>query len=226
VDHSRSMSNKQVKLIGIGGCARTGKDTFSTILIKQLELVGKKVKRIALADPLKFMCDEFCQKNLGISAFTQIPEEKLLVRPLLVWFGDTKRKQTNGRFWMDLANKSIEEATVAGYDYVVITDVRYDHYEKDEVHWMLREKNGILVHISQYSWEYPTTTKVSQPILTRTFVPPANDHELLNDPKVSKKAHVRVVWENVGKCTNDELLAHPALNKHVSDFIFGWIIKP
>lgn len=217
--------HEQLKVINIGGAARAGKDTFASILINQLHLVGKKVKRVALADPLKAMCDEFCQKNLGISSFTQVPAEKLLIRQLLVWFGDAKRKQTNGRFWIELANKSIEEAKLAGYDYVVVTDVRYDHYEKDEVYWALHEKNGVLAHISQYAWEYPTTTKVSQPPLTRIFVPPANDHELLNDPKVAKKAHVRIEWENVGKLSNDELIAHPSLNKHVADFIFGWILK-
>lgn len=214
-----------MNIVTLSGCARSGKDTFASILINQLQLVGKKVKRVALADPLKEFCDEFCQKNLGISSFTQVPEEKLLIRPLLVWFGDAKRKQTNGRFWIELANKSIEEAKLAGYDYVVVTDVRYDHYEKDEVYWALHEKSGVLAHISQYSWEYPATTKVSHPPLTRIFVPPANDHELLNDPKVSKKAHVRIEWENVGKMSNDELIANPSLNKHVADFIFGWILK-
>lgn len=217
-----NMTNS-AKLLALSGCARCGKDTFASILIKQLELTGKKVKRIALADPLKSLCDEFCKKNLGLSAHTQVSEEKLIIRPLLVWFGDAKRKQTNGRFWIDLADKSIDDATATGYDYVVVTDVRYDHYEKDEVHWALREKQGVLVHISQYAWEYPTTTKVSQPALTRIFVPPANEHELLNDPKVKKKATVCMEWENVGKCPSDELIANQTLNKHVSDVIRGWI---
>lgn len=218
--------SKQPFIIALSGVARSGKDTFASILIKQLELVGKKVKRVAFADPLKGMCNEFCQKNLAISSYTQIPDEKLIIRPLLVWFGDTKRKQTNGRFWIDLANKSIEDVSDNEYDYIVITDVRYDHYEKDEVYWVLREKNGVLIHISQYSWEYPATTKVSQQVLSRTFVPPANDHEMLNDPKVKKKANVRVEWENAGKLSESELLANPTLNKHVSDVIRGWIMKP
>lgn len=223
------MENTIPKVIGISGVARAGKDTFAAILIKQLELAGKKVKRVALADPLKLFCDEFCRKNLGISAFTQDNAEKLLIRPLLVWFGDAKRKQTNGRFWIEQADKAIWDAGLTDenkkpYDYVVVTDVRYDHYEADEASWIKREKNGVLIHVSQFSWEYPPTTKVAQPPLTRWFVPPANDHEMLNDPKVAKKANVRVEWENVGKMTNEELQAHPVLNKHVSDVIRGWIL--
>ena len=138
-------------IIGISGVARSGKDTFAAILIKQLELKGKRVKRLALAAPLKEFCDEFCQKNLGISAFTQNNDEKLMIRPMLVWFGDAKRKQTNGRFWVDLADKTIKDAEAEGYDYAIVTDVRYDHYERDEVHWLKHEREGILIHVSQFS---------------------------------------------------------------------------
>lgn len=217
-------TSNRLRVIGIGGCARAGKDTFAAILIKQLELKGKRVKRLALAGPLKEFCDEFCQKNLGISAFTQNNDEKLMIRPMLVWFGDAKRKQTNGRFWVDLADKTIKGAEAEGYDYAIVTDVRYDHYERDEVHWLKREREGILIHVSQFSWLRPSTTKVSTTPLTRVFVPPANDHELLNDPKVAKKADVRVEWENVGNLSDEEMLAHPALNKHVSDVIRGYIL--
>ena len=217
-------SNK-LKVIGIGGCARAGKDTFASILIKQLELKGKRVKRVALAGPLKAFCDEFCQKNLGVSAFTQDDGEKLLIRPMLVWFGDAKRKQTEGRFWIDLADKQIDQAIADGYDFVIVTDVRYDHYERDEANWIKTDRKGILIHVSQYSWDRPATTKVSQSQLTRTFVPPANDHEMLNDPKVAKKATVRVEWENVGKMSKSDLMAHPSLNKHVSDVVREYIIR-
>mgnify|MGYP001767720131 CR=1 FL=1 len=217
-------TSNRLRVIGIGGCARAGKDTFAAILIKQLELKGKRVKRVALAGPLKAFCDEFCQKNLGISAFTQNNDEKLMIRPMLVWFGDAKRKQTNGRFWVDLADKTIKEAEAEGYDYAVVTDVRYDYYKSDEVEWLKNERKGVLIHVSQFSWMRPSTTKVSTTPLTRVFVPPANDHELLNDPKVAKKADVRVEWENVGKLSDEEMLAHPALNKHVSDVIRGYIL--
>ena len=213
-----------MKTLALAGVARAGKDTFAAILIEQLELKGKRVKRIALADPLKMFCDDFCRNNLGVSTFTQNNAEKTLIRPMLVWFGDAKRKQTNGRFWIDQADKALRDAENAGYDYAIVTDVRYDHYEKDEVDWIKRERNGLLIHISRFSWDQPLTTKVSQPPLVRWFVPPANEHEMLNDPKVAKKADVRVEWENVGELANAEMLAHPVLNKHVSDVIRGYIL--
>lgn len=208
-------------IIGISGVARSGKDTFASILTTQLKAVGKSVDKFAFADALKKDCDSFCKEKLGVSAFTQVPEEKLIIRPLLVWYGDAKRKQSNGRYWVDIIDNRLKESTA---DFCLVTDVRYDHYEKDEADWIKRERDGLLIHVSQFSWTQLPTTKVSQPQLIRQFVPPANDHEMLNDPKVAKKADVRVEWENVGKLSSDEMLASPVLNKHVSDVVRGYIL--
>jgi hypothetical protein len=64
---------------------------------------------------------------------------------MLVWYGDAQRKRTNGRYWIDFAKKAIEESN---YDYYIITDVRYDTYEKDELHFLKKEVNGIIYVIS------------------------------------------------------------------------------
>jgi carbamoylphosphate synthase large subunit len=208
-------------IIGISGVARSGKDTFASILTTQLKAVGKSVDKFAFADALKKDCDSFCKEKLGVSAFTQVPEEKLIIRPLLVWYGDAKRKQSNGRYWVDIIDNRVKESTA---DFCLVTDVRYDYYESDEVEWLKNDRKGVLIHVSQFSWMRPSTTKVSTVPMTRVFVPPANDHEMLNDPKVAKKADVRVEWENVGKLSSDEMLASPVLNKHVSDVVRGYIL--
>jgi len=62
----------------------------------------------------------------------------------------------------------------------VITDIRYDDYPSDEVDWLKNELDGILVHISQWHWDYPDAVK--------TYIAPANTEEERNDPKVKAKA--------------------------------------
>lgn len=212
------MSKKNV--IGIGGCARAGKDTFANILIYKLQQTGKSVKRVAFADPLKTHVDEFLIKNLSITAFTPDPKEKLLIRPMLVWYGDVQRKRTNGRYWIDLAKKAIEESN---YDYYIITDVRYDVYEKDELYFLKNEVNGTLCHISKYKLELGEDS-VSK-ILEKKFVQPANDHEAENNPKIKAAAHHVIEWSDEGQMTPEELLFNPALNEHVDKFMDKWIQK-
>lgn len=199
---------RSIKVIGVSGVARAGKDTFVSILINRLKERGKSSAKIALADPLKEYCDSFCRANLGVTAFTQIPAEKLLIRPMLVWFGDAKRKQTNGRFWVDLASKSIDKLD-GNVDYAIISDVRYDHYERDEVDWLKLEQKGVLIHVSRY-------TSVGD---VKEYVPPANDHELLNDPKVKNKSDYRVEWPTIPNVDLDNLDTHPSMIKYVDNFL-------
>ena len=196
------------KVIGLGGCARAGKDTFAGILAYKLQQAGKSVRRIALAEPLKVHADEFLVKYLNITAMSPVSEEKQLIRPMLVWYGDVQRKRTNGRYWIDIAKKTIEESK---YDYYIITDIRYDAYEKDELYFLKQEMDGVLCHISKYVVDQNGEKK---------FVQPANDHEATNDPKIKSAAdhivkwpHVDVVMEHV-----EELLLNPTLNEKVDEF--------
>lgn len=204
------MKNK--KVIGIGGVARAGKDTFAGILTAKLQQGGNSVKRVAFADPLKYQVDEFLVKNIGITSFTVSDEEKKLIRPMLVWYGDAQRKRTNGRYWIDLAKKTIEESE---YDYYIITDVRYNVYEKDELHFIKNEMSGILCHIRKYVklYDFGSNSHV------REYVKPANDHESVNDPKIRAAADHTVEWEDAGKMSELELLTNPTLNEHVDHFM-------
>ncbi len=197
-------------VIGLSGVARSGKDTFAAILEMKLQQAGKSVKKIALAEPLKVHCDKFLTDNLCISAYTQITEEKNIIRPMLVWYGDAQRKRTNGRYWIDLAKKTIDETN---YDYYIVTDVRYDVYEKDELYFLKNETKGVLCHISKYSIVGGV----------KKFVLPANDHEAANDPRIKAAAQHRIEWEDEGKMTTGELLLNPKLNEHVEKFMMIWI---
>lgn len=201
------------KVIGLGGVARSGKDTFAAILKNKMQQAGYSTATIALAGPLKAHCDPFLKSNLGISAFTSNSEEKSLIRPFLVWYGDAKRKQTSGRFWIELASNTINSTK---HDCYIVTDVRYSYYEKDELHWIKNEWNGTLCHVSKY-------TMFGNPFKPdhKLFVEPANEHEAINDPKIKSAADHIVEWEHVETQSNspEELLLHPTLNDCVDKFI-------
>lgn len=207
-------NSKKIRVIGVGGVARSGKDTFVSILINAFQERGLKAKRIALADPLKGFCDNFCKDNIGFSSYTQVPEEKVLIRPFLVWFGDAKRKQTNGKFWTNLAEKSINDAQAEGYDWAIISDVRYDHYPEDELSWLRQKMNGTLVHISRYEEFKGKPPKSSQIKVQKRFVPPANDHEMINDPKIKKKADYIVEWPTLNVPV-EELVQNKEMKSYV-----------
>ena len=73
-----------MKVIGISGLARSGKDTLFQFLSGKLKEDNISSKRLAFADELKEECDDFLKKNIGISAFTEKNSEKEIIRPFLV----------------------------------------------------------------------------------------------------------------------------------------------
>ena len=196
-------------VIGISGVARAGKNTFANILKHKLKEAGMSIEEFAFADALKQDCYDFCQEKLGISSFTQVPAEKLVIRPLLVWYGDAKRKQTNGRYWVDIIDRKVRASTA---DFCLVTDVRYDFYPRDEINWVKDDCCGIVVHVSRRLWN-------KDGVLGWEFVPPANDHERENDPKVKAKADFVIEWNNVDGLTMDQLSVEPSLVAHVDAFI-------
>ena len=71
-----------IKLIGVSGFARSGKDTFFERSKLLLEKNGKKAVRVAFADALKSECDELLSKYTGISAFTEENKDKELIQKM------------------------------------------------------------------------------------------------------------------------------------------------
>ena len=86
-----------IKLIGVGGYARAGKDMFVKIASKILSDNGYKTKKFAFADELKHDLDPWLCEKYGISAWTTNDAEKALIRPILVAHGCAKRNQTQGK---------------------------------------------------------------------------------------------------------------------------------
>jgi len=95
-------------IIGIAGYARTGKDTFGSILIKELNEIGLSAKKLSLAFELKSDLDNFLQQKFGISAFTEDPKEKNFIRPLLICYGTDLMRKKDPEYWIKKIQKTVD----------------------------------------------------------------------------------------------------------------------
>lgn len=171
------------KYIGVSGVARSGKNLFCDIAIKQLSQKGVKAKQYALAYYLKKDCEEFIKTKLGLDVFTEKTDDKTIFREMLVWYGGVKRKQTEGAYWTSMLQKDME---ADDNEVIFVSDIRYDQYPKDEVYWIKEVLGGYLVHVSKYTyndWD------------ERVFTEPPNEHEKLNDPLVKLKSDYLLQWK-------------------------------
>jgi hypothetical protein len=167
-------------MIGITGVARSGKDTFYSILSKYLESKGLKSQRIAFADNLKKELRPFVKDNFKIDLNSCTPEEKEIVRPLMVAYGKCRRSQTQGQYWVSLLDEDVKKLQKENI-IPIITDVRYIEYKGDEYSW-LKKYNGILIHLSR---------KLDD----GSLIQPANIEEKANDNKLKNVADLTISWE-------------------------------
>lgn len=193
-----------IKYIGISGLARAGKNIFCDIAIKQLkEEYNLKAKSYALAFELKKDCAEFVNSKLGLDVFTENTENKNIFRPLLVWYAHVKRTQSMGRYWIEQLNNTIKNDNNMDSDIILISDIRFAEYPKDEIFWLRHELNGKLIHISKFSYDVNNN---------KIFNKPPNETERLNDPKIKKDADYLIEWES---SNGDNLINNIDLNQHV-----------
>ena len=167
-------------MIGLTGVARSGKDTFYSILKKYLEEKNIKSERLAFADDLKHELNDFTKEKFKIDLFKCNSTEKELVRPLMVAYGKCRRAQTEGKYWTSLLDPKIKKLTEKDI-LPIITDVRYIEYKEDEYSW-LKNHNGLLIHISR---------KLDD----GSIIPPANVEEKANDNKLKAVADIAISWE-------------------------------
>jgi hypothetical protein len=208
--------NKKTIYIGVGGVARAGKNLFCDLLIKQFQQqYNLNAKQYALATELKKDCASFIKEKFNLDVYTDNTEEKKIFRDMLVWYGDAKRKQTNGKYWIQKLALTIAQDIAFNSnppDVVIISDIRYDYYEMDEVDWVRMGLNGIFIHVSKYTFGFPTDGRhvniKGTTEFPKIFTEPANSHEALNDPKLQKKADYLLQWEDIscGRNLSKEVL--------------------
>ena len=180
--------------------AKCGKDTFCALLIERLKAKNILAKRYGLADALKNELNPFIQQQFGIDLWNCTPEEKELTRDILVAYGKVKRIQSKGQCWWKL----IEEKIVTEcYPVCVISDCRYDTYQKDERYFVQDKHKGILVHVKRYD------TIGGKKI----YFKPPNEDEARENPKLQKASDYIINWETSGIKDLNKLIPH------VDDFI-------
>jgi nucleoside-triphosphatase THEP1 len=180
------MINKTV--IGISGVAGSGKDTFFSLLSDVVPC-----KRYSLAGELKEEVQQWCKNHYGIDSVNCSREEKEIIRPFLVAHGTTKRNLSKGRHWIERLHERIVKEKPNAFQ--VITDIRYDDYDNDEVGWLKNELNGILVHVSQYELRSENLVEPKLGPFVKKFRDPVNSEEARNDPKVKQKSDFQIEWE-------------------------------
>ena len=179
--------NFKYKNIGIGGVAGCGKNTVANIIIKLLQRMGLPYRALSIAKNLKKEVSCVSRELYGIDSTNCTRKEKDIIRPFLVSHGEIKRNLSNGRHWVEKITEELAPEKIN-----IITDVRFNKYEKDEVFWLKEEINGVLIHVSRYE-------EVEG---ARVFMPPANDTERVNDPLVKRDADFKFYWKTEKNDTN------------------------
>lgn len=167
---SGALENKMI--IGISGYARSGKDTFGLSLQRILKNFKIESSIDAFANVLKFDIDEFLLKKFNISAFTKKDSEKILIRPMLVAYGESKRNQ-DPNYWIKQIEKNLKNKLT------IITDVRYEN----EAKWII-DNDGFLIHITRQ-------------IKENFYVEAPNEQEAENNPKVASLASLKMTWQTI-----------------------------
>jgi len=201
-------------IIGISGYARSGKDLFTSVAQKILKEHKIKSEKFALAYELKNDLKYLIKNKVGIDVFTDNTQEKSIIRPLLVAYGDVMRKTSEGRYWTGKLEQRIANSKA---DVVFITDIRYDVYPEDECTWLRNKQCGKLIHITKFKQgPVPQSKRFSKNKIVKIYDAAPNDHELFNNPKVKAKADYAFEWEDCSdKLNGSSLEDHPYIREKV-----------
>jgi hypothetical protein len=179
-------TNKHI--IAIAGNARCGKDTLGKNISDLLNEYGINSSTYSFADELKKETDKFLVETLGISAYTNNDEEKLIIRPFLVFWGTEIRRKINPSIWVDKVFERIKPNEVA-----IITDLRFENEFN-----FVRSNNGSLIYLSRID-------------VNGNQIQPANDYEKLNNEFLSQNADSNFTWLSSDDSSLLKLLSNEAL---------------
>ena len=166
-------------LIGIMGYARSGKNTFATLLSKIVG-EGRTVTELSFAAKLK---SELCTmlRAVGVDTSDIFLSKKELWRPMMVAWGK-QRRSIYPNYWVDPVIKCYKKImsmpTKGAEPICIITDVRYLNEAE-----AIKKSGGLLVHI----------------INPKPEGAPANEEEFLSMLRITKSD----LYDDVIKIEND-----------------------
>ena len=191
-----------MKVIGIGGFARAGKDAFVSIAKNILTKNGYKPQRFAFADNLKKEVNSVLHDHqFSLDVHTTDTAEKAKLRPLLVWWGCARRDMsTNGMYWVEQVHKqlvsiknSFEDSDEDNAFVALISDVRF----VNEAKWLHDDWGGSFIHLRRFSMQ-KCRDGYGDDFMGQVFDPAPNEEEAKNDPLIQELADVKVEWESRG----------------------------
>lgn len=181
-----------MKVIGISGVARSGKDTLGDQFISMLTDWGVKCQKISFANQLKEETDSFLKNTIGISSFTEDDDEKKIIRPFLVTWGTHVRRKLDPDVWIKSLADQLKEDTVA-----IVCDVRFEN----ELNW-IKSVGGHSVYVNRIDLE-------------GNLIQPANKDEQDNTVKLSDQCDHFFTWSSVSDEQWLEAIAYEVLKKTV-----------
>lgn len=199
-----------MKVIGVTGLARAGKDIFCKISTDIIKKSNLRVKKYAFADTLKREVEPFLKNVCGVDVWTDDTEIKTDIRDFLVWYGTTFWRKREPNRW--IKNVDIElEKDKNDVDVALVSDVRYPN----EASWV-HSRDGYLIHVSKYTKESLDGGRTWKRVPQQA----PNSQEATNDPLMNGVADFRVVWEDLGaggkvKINMDELAGNMYLKEEV-----------
>lgn len=207
-----------MKVLGVGGLARSGKDTFCAIAKDILNKNGIKAKQYSFANVLKKEVRPFLREMCGIDVWTDDSEIKKDIRDFLVWYGTTFWRKRDPKRWIRCVDNQLKDDGKE-VDIALVSDVRYPN-EGDWVHsW-----NGYLVHIS--AWRMAPADEGIElgghdNSEIKTYFKPPNEQERINDPLVKDQSDYKLEWEAKG-LTPEQAFNDKSLRIEVLKALNSW----
>lgn len=170
-------------VIGITGFARCGKDTLTKNILNFLESGGISGKQYSFANYLKQDLRELCLSKFNIDSFTENTEQKTLIRPLLISYGEVARNSSKGTYWWKQVKTQIDkDFSEEKVSVAIVSDCRFFEYEgQDEVDFIKSYKNNLIVTVEQEGCK------------------PAHISEAINIPKIKNISDVVITWPHFGE---------------------------
>ena len=211
-----------MRVIGIAGYARCGKDTFVGIAKNILRRNGYTPIRVAFADRLKEEVTSMLESNgFKTTVYTEDSEAKKLIRPLLVWWGCQRRYESEGGLhWVNTANDKIKlhmgacpPPSLDSEKLVfLVSDVRF----ANEAKWVHDSWDGVVIHLKRWVTEWHKCGQDgSDEVACKVYDAAPNEEEAKNDPLVQELSDHRIEWESAKKMTAEEAITSPELQQVV-----------
>jgi hypothetical protein len=135
-----------MRIIGICGAKRSGKDTTANILAAKLEAVGLTVSRVAFADCIRTAATALCTYKEMTTDLKDVVKASIGMTPrqVLIAIGQALR-EINPNVWISLTAERLNRFEAEGVDVAIITDVR----QENEVRWLLQRVGNLLIYIKR-----------------------------------------------------------------------------